>query len=108
MEKTIRRKVNTVIMKLGRNATCNLTWANGRLSNFDAVASYFSDKGYKIVIGFTYIHSKYFKKRKSFAKYVKDFITFKGFDRVILLEFTRGHIALYHTKCILKKLQVLS
>jgi hypothetical protein len=27
--KTIRRKVNTVIMKLGRNATCNLTWANG-------------------------------------------------------------------------------
>jgi hypothetical protein len=34
----------------GRNATCNLTWANGRLSNFDAVASYFSDKGYKIVI----------------------------------------------------------
>jgi hypothetical protein len=50
MEKTIRRKVNTVIMKLGRNATCNLTWANGRLSNFDAVASYFSDKGYKIVI----------------------------------------------------------
>jgi hypothetical protein len=47
--KTIRRKVNTVIMKLGRNATCNLTWANGGLSNFDAVAS-FSDKGYKIVI----------------------------------------------------------
>jgi hypothetical protein len=33
----------------------------GGLSNFDAVASYFSDKGYKIVIGFTYIHSKYFK-----------------------------------------------
>jgi hypothetical protein len=28
-KKTIRRKVNTVIMKLGRNATCNLTWANG-------------------------------------------------------------------------------
>jgi hypothetical protein len=32
----------------------------GGLSNFDAVASYFSDKGYKIP-GFTYIHSKYFK-----------------------------------------------
>jgi hypothetical protein len=60
MEKNYK-KVNTVIMKLGRNATCNLTWANGGLSNFDAVASYFSDKGYKIVIGFTYIHSKYFK-----------------------------------------------
>jgi hypothetical protein len=30
-KKTIRRKVNTVIMKLGRNATCNLTWANGRV-----------------------------------------------------------------------------
>jgi hypothetical protein len=47
-EKTIRRKVNTVIMKLGKERTCNLTWANGRLSNFDAVASYFSDKGYKL------------------------------------------------------------
>jgi hypothetical protein len=48
MEKTIRRKVNTVIMKLGRNATCNLTWANGRLSNFDAVASYFLIKDTKL------------------------------------------------------------
>jgi pimeloyl-ACP methyl ester carboxylesterase len=36
---------------------------------------------------------------KSFAKYVKDFITFKGLDRVILLgNSLGGHIALYHTK----------
>jgi hypothetical protein len=70
--------------EVGRNATCNLTWANGGLSNFDAVASYFSDKGYKIVIRI-YIHSKYFKTNVKVSKYVKDFITFKGFDRVILL-----------------------
>jgi hypothetical protein len=60
--KTIRRKVNTVIMKLGRNATCNLTWANGRLSNFDAVAS-FSDKGYKIVIPDLPIYTQNILKR---------------------------------------------
>ncbi len=36
---------------------------------------------------------------KSFAKYVKDFITFKGYDKVILLgNSLGGHIALYHTK----------
>jgi hypothetical protein len=47
-------------------------------SNFDAVASHFSEKGYKNNPGFTYLYPKYFKnKRKSFAKYVKDFITLK-------------------------------
>jgi triacylglycerol esterase/lipase EstA (alpha/beta hydrolase family) len=59
MEKTIRRKV--VIMKLEGTPLVILHGLMGGLSNFDAVASYFSDKGYKIVIGFTYIHSKYFK-----------------------------------------------
>jgi hypothetical protein len=48
-------------MKLGRNATCNLTWVGG-LSNFDAVASYFSDKGYKIVIPI-YLYTQNILKR---------------------------------------------
>jgi pimeloyl-ACP methyl ester carboxylesterase len=73
----------------------------GGLSNFDAVASYFSEKGYKIVIPDLPIYTQSILKTnvKAFARYVKDFITFKGFDRVILLgNSLGGHIALYHTK----------
>jgi pimeloyl-ACP methyl ester carboxylesterase len=73
----------------------------GGLSNFDAVATYFSEKGYKIVIPDLPIYTQNILKTnvKNFAKYVKDFITFKGFDRVILLgNSLGGHIALYHTK----------
>jgi hypothetical protein len=47
MEKTIRRKVNTV-MKWEGTPLVILHGLMGGLSNFDA-ASYFSDKGYKIV-----------------------------------------------------------
>jgi pimeloyl-ACP methyl ester carboxylesterase len=73
----------------------------GGLSNFDAVASYFSEKGYKIVIPDLPIYTQSILKTnvKAFARYVKDFITYKGFDRVILLgNSLGGHIALYHTK----------
>ena len=73
----------------------------GGLSNFDAVASYFSEKGYKVIIPDLPIYTQSILKTnvKAFAKYVKDFITFKGFDRVILLgNSLGGHIALYHTK----------
>jgi triacylglycerol esterase/lipase EstA (alpha/beta hydrolase family) len=47
-------------MKLEGTPLVILHGLMGGLSNFDAVASYFSDKGYKIVIGFTYT-LKYFK-----------------------------------------------
>ena len=59
----------------------------GGLSNFGGVADYFSTKGYKIVIPELPIYTQNILKTnvKAFAKYVKDFITFKGFDRVILL-----------------------
>ena len=73
----------------------------GGLSNFDAVAEYFPTKGYKVVIPDLPIYTQSILKTnvKSFAKYVKDFITFKGFDQVILLgNSLGGHIALYHTK----------
>jgi pimeloyl-ACP methyl ester carboxylesterase len=40
---------------------------------------------------------------KSFAKYVKDFITFKGLDRVILLgNSLGGHIVCTILRCIQK------
>jgi pimeloyl-ACP methyl ester carboxylesterase len=42
---------------------------------------------------------------KAFAKYVKDFIIFKGFDRVILMgNSLGGHIALYHAKMYPEKM----
>lgn len=79
----------------------------GGLSNFDGVANYFSTKGYKIVIPELPIYTQNLLKTnvKAFAKYVKDFITFKKFERVILLgNSLGGHIALYHTKMYPEKM----
>jgi pimeloyl-ACP methyl ester carboxylesterase len=73
----------------------------GGLSNFGAVAEYFKDRGHKIIIPELPLYSQSLLKTnvKAFAKYVKDFITYKGFDRVILLgNSLGGHIALYHCK----------
>lgn len=73
----------------------------GGLSNFDGVANYFSNKGYKIVIPELPIYTQTLLKTnvKAFARYVKDFIIYKGFNRVILLgNSLGGHIALYYTK----------
>ena len=79
----------------------------GGLSNFDGVAHYFPAKGYKIVIPELPIYSQSLLKTnvKAFAKYVKDFITYKGYERVILLgNSLGGHIALYHTKMYPEKM----
>ena len=73
----------------------------GGLSNFDGVANYLPQKGYKVIIPELPIYSMNILKTnvKSFAKYVKDFITYKELDQVILLgNSLGGHIALYHTK----------
>ena len=73
----------------------------GGLSNFDAVADYLATKGYKVVIPELPLYTQSLLKTnvKAFARYVKDFIIFKGFERVILLgNSLGGHIALYHTK----------
>ncbi len=79
----------------------------GGLSNFDGVTNYFSQRGYKIVIPELPIYTQNILKTnvKAFAKYVKDFITFKGYERVILLgNSLGGHIALYHTKMYPEKM----
>jgi len=73
----------------------------GGLSNFDAVTTFFSNKGYKVLIPELPIYSMSLIKTnvKNFAKYLHDFIEFKGFDEVILLgNSLGGHIGLYHTK----------
>jgi pimeloyl-ACP methyl ester carboxylesterase len=79
----------------------------GGLSNFDGVANYFPPLGYKIVIPELPIYSQSLLKTnvKAFAKYVKDFISYKGFEKVILLgNSLGGHIALYHTKMYPEKM----
>jgi pimeloyl-ACP methyl ester carboxylesterase len=73
----------------------------GGLSNFDSVANYFSNKGYKIIIPELPLYSQNILKTnvKAFARYLKDFITYKKFNRVILLgNSLGGHIALYYSK----------
>ncbi|MFT4611370.1 MAG: 2-hydroxy-6-oxonona-2,4-dienedioate hydrolase [Glaciecola sp.] len=82
----------------------------GGLSNFDAVTDFFSEKGYKVIIPELPIYSMSLIKTnvKSFAKYLHDFIEFKGFDEVVLLgNSLGGHIGLYHTKLYPKKIKAL-
>jgi pimeloyl-ACP methyl ester carboxylesterase len=79
----------------------------GGLSNFDGVATFFPKNGYKIVIPELPLYTQNILKTnvKAFAKFVKDFITFKGFEKVILLgNSLGGHIGLYHTKMYPEKM----
>ena len=82
----------------------------GGLSNFDSVTDYFSEKGYCVIIPELPIYTMSLLKTnvKSFAKYLHDFIEFKGFDEVILLgNSLGGHIGLYHTKLYPEKVKAL-
>ena len=82
----------------------------GGLSNFDSVTNHFSKKGYKVVIPELPIYKMSLLKTnvKSFARYLNDFIEFKGFDQVILLgNSLGGHIGLYHTKTYPEKVKAL-
>ncbi|MEP1490079.1 MAG: alpha/beta hydrolase [Algibacter sp.] len=82
----------------------------GGLSNFDSVTDFFSHKGYKIIIPELPIYTMSLLKTnvKSFAKYLHDFINFKGLDNVILLgNSLGGHIGLYHTKLFPEKVKSL-
>ena len=79
----------------------------GGLSNFEGVMSFFPPKGYRILAPELPIYTQNILKTnvKAFAKYVKDFITFKKLDRVILLgNSLGGHIALYHAKMYPEKM----
>lgn len=79
----------------------------GGLSNFDGVANFFPKHGYKVVIPELPLYTNNILKTnvKAFSKFVKDFITYKGFDKVILLgNSLGGHIALYHTKMYPEKM----
>ena len=82
----------------------------GGLSNFDSVMHFFSTNGFKVVIPELPIYTMSLIKTnvKTFAKYLHDFIEFKGFKDVILLgNSLGGHIGLYHTKLFPEKVKGL-
>nr|WP_299175364.1 alpha/beta hydrolase [uncultured Allomuricauda sp.] len=73
----------------------------GGLSNFQGVSDYFPSKGYKVLIPELPIYEMSMLKTtvKNFAKFLEDFIEFKGLKDVILLgNSLGGHIGLLHTK----------
>jgi pimeloyl-ACP methyl ester carboxylesterase len=82
----------------------------GGLSNFEGVTNYFSQKGYKVLIPELPIYTMSLIKTnvKNFAKFLEEFIEFKGLDQVILLgNSLGGHIGLLHTKLFPEKVKAL-
>jgi len=82
----------------------------GGLSNFDSVTNYFSKIGYKVIIPELPLYTMSLLKTnvKYFAKYLNDFIAFKGYDDVILLgNSLGGHIGLYYVKLYSEKIRAL-
>jgi pimeloyl-ACP methyl ester carboxylesterase len=108
MDKIIKKEGRYSYLEIGEGTPIVILHGlMGGLSNFDGVANYFSQRGYKIVIPELPIYTQNILKTnvKAFAKYVKDFITFKGYERVILLgNSLGGHIALYHAKMYPEKM----
>ena len=73
----------------------------GGLSNFKGVMNYFPQNGYKVVILDLPLYSLPLLKTSvaNFAKYLKEFIDYKGYKEVVLLgNSLGGHIALLSTK----------
>src|SRR5690606_36690489 len=73
----------------------------GSLSNFDGVADYFPKKSYKVIMPELPIYAYSLLKTnvKAFAKFVYNFVQYKGYDKVILLGNSLGvHIALVTAK----------
>jgi pimeloyl-ACP methyl ester carboxylesterase len=73
----------------------------GGLSNFDGVMNYFPEKGYKVVVPELPLYDLPLLKTniKNLTNYVKEFIDFKSYGKVILVgNSLGGHIGLLTTK----------
>ncbi|MGY8913759.1 MAG: alpha/beta fold hydrolase, partial [Flavobacteriales bacterium] len=82
----------------------------GGLSNFHGVMTHFPKKGYKVLVPELPIYDMPLLKTnvKSFAKFLEQFIEFKGLKDVILLgNSLGGHIGLLHTKLYPKMVKAL-
>ncbi len=82
----------------------------GGLSNFHGVTSFFPEKGYKVLVPELPIYDMPILKTnvKNFAKFLEQFIEYKGLKDVILLgNSLGGHIGLLHTKLYPKMVKAL-
>ena len=82
----------------------------GALSNFDGTFRHFSEKGYQVLIPKLPLYSLPLLKTnvKNMAKFLFDFIEYKGLDKVVLLgNSLGGHIGLYFTKHYPEKVSAL-
>ncbi len=73
----------------------------GALSNFGKTFQHFSEKGYKVLIPELPLYSMPLIKTnvKNLARFLHDFIEYKGLKNVVLLgNSLGGHIGLYYTK----------
>jgi len=73
----------------------------GGLSNFDGVMSYFPEKGYKVVVPELPLYEMPLLKTniKNLTTYIKEFIDFKSYGKVILVgNSLGGHVGLLTTK----------
>ncbi|WP_066221558.1 alpha/beta fold hydrolase [Formosa haliotis] len=111
MTNRLKKEKNFIYMEVGEGQPIIvLHGLMGGLSNFGAVAEYFSTKGYKVIIPELPLYSLNLLKTnvKSFAKYLNDFIEYKEFKDVILLgNSLGGHIGLLYTKLYPKKVKAL-
>lgn len=82
----------------------------GGLSNFDAVANYFSTRGYKVLIPELPVYKLSLRRAnvKNLVRFLERFIEFKKLNQVILLgNSLGGHIGLLHTKQYPEKVKAL-
>lgn len=82
----------------------------GGLSNFQGVSDYFPHLGYKVLIPELPIYDMPLIRTnvRNFARFLEEFIEFKGFEDVILLgNSLGGHIGLLHTKMYPKMVRAL-
>ena len=82
----------------------------GGLSNFDGVAKHFPALGYKVIIPDLPLYDLPLLKTnvKEFAHYLRDFITYLGEEKVVLIgNSLGGHIGLLHTKLFPEKVKGL-
>lgn len=83
----------------------------GALSNFREVVPYFAEKGFKVVIPILPLYTLPVINTnvKSLAKFLHEFIQYKGFEKVNLLgNSLGGHIALIYTSKHLDSVQTLT
>jgi 2-hydroxy-6-oxonona-2,4-dienedioate hydrolase len=97
-------------MKGGGTPLIILHGLMGGLSNFDGVSSYFPTKGYKVIIPELPLYNLPILKTnvKDFAKFLKNFISYLGEKKVILIgNSLGGHIGLLYTKLFPEKVKGL-